>query len=236
MPQILLFESAYERIKTQLHARVPDVEAVVWHKDHSLSVAGQPVNSETVQPVAAWLSGDVLGGERQTAISTTIAALPSIRWVQTANAGLDHPAYALMNGRGIQFSKSGSQSIPIAEYVLAYALEHTQDLATRRAAQAERKWQGRRFGELWKSRWLIFGYGHIGRHVARRAKAFDSHVTVVRHSDAPADFADAVVSGDAMSGETVDAALEQADFVVLALSGHGCNPRYGRASVPAENV
>jgi phosphoglycerate dehydrogenase-like enzyme len=208
--QVLMYASAYARVREAMKARLPEVQVVVWHDDHSLTLDGNAVTLDAVAPVAAWMSGDVLG-KHQRAISETIAALPSVAWVQTANAGLDNPSYGLMAGRGIRFSKSGAQSIPIAEYVLTYALAHVQGLAFRQAAAAEKEWRTHSFGELWASRWLIFGYGHIGRNVAKRAQAFDCHTTVVRQSGAAADYADEVVSM-----HNTGASVAAADFVVLA--------------------
>lgn len=211
MSEVLIYAGAFARIEAAFKARVPGVQALLWHDDQTVTRDGVTVSSDEIQPVVAWMSGDVLGGRLQRAISETIASLPSIRWVQTANAGLDNPAYLLMAGRGIRFSKSGAQSIPIAEYVLTYALNHVQNVKFREQMEADKQWRTHLFGELWHSRWLIFGYGHIGRHVARRAQAFDAQVTVVRQSGAPADYADAVVSMQDMP-----AALSESDFVVLA--------------------
>jgi phosphoglycerate dehydrogenase-like enzyme len=209
--QVLMFHKAYARIAEALSTRVAEVEAVLWDTDGSLTLDGKAVSAADVAPVAAWFSGDVLGGPALGQIAQTVSMLPSIRWIQSANAGLDHPAYANLKGRDIRFSKSSAQSIPIAEYTLAYALEHVQDLAVRRAAQAQGRWQTHRFDELWRSNWLIVGYGHIGRNVAIRAKAFDCHTVVVRQSPHADEYADEVISMDRMAQF-----LPAADVIVLA--------------------
>ena len=56
---------------------------------------------------------------------------------QTINAGLDMPVYQRLEEHGINISKSDSQSIPIAEYVLAYALQHAQDVKFRGAPKRQ---------------------------------------------------------------------------------------------------
>ena len=211
MTQILLFEKSYQRIKTALNERVPQADVVVWQADGSLLHRGRAVATTEVKPRVAWISGDVLGDETFAAFAATLAKLPSLEWAQSANAGLDHPAYVQLAQSGIEISKSGAQSIAIAEYVLTYALAHRQGLALRGDAQAARRWQARLFDELWHSRWLIIGYGHIGRNVAIRAKAFDCHTTIVRRETTADEFADLVIAL-----EDVRAHLPRADVIVLA--------------------
>lgn len=211
MPQVLMFHKAHARIASALAERAPQVQPILWDTDGSLSLDGVAVEAAAVEPVAAWFSGDVLGGPLLGAIVKTVAELPSIRWIQSAHAGLDHPAYAVLSERKIQFSKSSAQSIPIAEYTLAYALEHVQDTAQRRESQAQGVWQSHRFGELWRSTWLIFGYGHIGQNVAKRAKAFDCNTVIVRQSSSADEYADTVIGL-----QQVAEYLPSADVVVLA--------------------
>ena len=212
MTQILLYHKAYDRIAASLQERFGGtIEPVLWDKDGSLNYQGKAVQASDVKPLVAWFSGDVLFGSDLAAIANTVTQLPSIRWIQSANAGLDHPAYADLVARGIQFSKSSAQSIPIAEYVLAYALEHVQNLDLRRKAQQEGRWQAHRFNELWHSTWLIIGYGHIGRNVAKRAKAFDGHTLIVRQSQTDDEYTDEVMTLAEMPNH-----ISRADFVVLA--------------------
>lgn len=210
--QVLCHHKAADRIEAAVQERFGNsVQLVRWHPERGLSLNGEPVGPADIQPVAAWFSGDALGGATQHAISALVGELPSINWVQSANAGLDHPGYAPLAARGIRFSKSSAQSIPIAEYVLAYALEHVQDLAFRREAEAGQAWRTHRFRELWHSTWLIVGYGHIGRNVAKRAKAFDCRTIVARQSAQADEFIDEVIGQD-----EIVARLPEADFIVLA--------------------
>lgn len=212
MSQILLFHKAYERITDALNEHFDGtIDPVLWHSDSTLVHQGETVQPNNVAPVAAWFSADVLDSQSFAAISATVAQLPSIRWIQTAHAGLDHPVYADLSTRGIQFSKSSAQSIPIAEYVMSYALEHVQNLGLRRDAQRQGRWQAHRFGELWHSTWLIVGYGHIGRNVAKRAKAFDCHTLIVRQSAQGDDYADEVISLAQIAEH-----IPRADVIVLA--------------------
>lgn len=209
--QIILFEKAYARVQTSLAIRLPDHDVILWHADDTLSNRGTPVDVAQIAPTAAWLSGDVLDGPLLEKFAAVLTRLPSLEWVQTANAGLDHPVYQRLEQAGVSISKSGAQSIAIAEYVLGYALWHAQQISQRQVQQADRLWQAKHFGELWQSRWLIVGYGHIGRNVATRAKAFCCDTTIVRRSGVGDEYADRVIPLD-----DIAAHLPQADVVVLA--------------------
>jgi phosphoglycerate dehydrogenase-like enzyme len=208
---VLIHEASYERIAQALRERCPQVRAVTWHSDGSMSVGRQSIAAGDTSPRAGWISVDVLGAKLMDEYTQALCASGSIEWIQTINAGLDFPGYAQLAEHGITISKSGAQSIPIAEYVLAYALEHTQKFDERRAGEASKTWAPHRFGELWHANWVIVGYGHIGRNVAKRAKAFDSHITVIRRTQATDEFIDVNAPPQAILEH-----LPTADFVVLA--------------------
>ena len=118
MPQIILFEKAYAPVQTSLAIRLPDHDVILWHADDTLSNRGTPVDFAQIAPTAAWLSGDVLDGPLLEKFAAVLTRLPALEWVQTANAGLDHPVYQRLEQAGVSISKSGAQSIAIAEYVL----------------------------------------------------------------------------------------------------------------------
>jgi phosphoglycerate dehydrogenase-like enzyme len=209
--QVLLYEKSYQRIAKSLAARVPEAEPVLWREDGTVTRAGQTVELGECAPRASWISSDLFATGKLAAFGEMLAGITALEWVQTANAGLDHPLYAGLAVNDVLISKSSAQSIPIAEYVLAYALEYAQELGVRRDAQAKGRWHPHRFRELWHSNWLIIGYGHIGANVAKRAKAFDCTTVVARQSTQGDAFTDKVI---ALSD--VRAHLPRADFVVLA--------------------
>jgi phosphoglycerate dehydrogenase-like enzyme len=67
------------------------------------------------------------------------------------------------------------------------------------------------FTEVSGSRWLVIGFGAIGQAVARRARAFDAHVTGVRRSTGAQEHADAMATPD-----QVHELLPASDVVVLS--------------------
>jgi len=90
-------------------------------------------------------------------------------------------------------------------------LAHYQQVGFRRDKQSDKEWKAHAFRELWHRHWLIVGYGHIGAGVAKRAKAFDCEITVIRQRQAADDFVDRVAPLSDIGQH-----LPAADFVVLA--------------------
>jgi phosphoglycerate dehydrogenase-like enzyme len=106
---------------------------------------------------------------------------------------------------------------PIAEYVFAAMLDHAVGFGAMTRAIPERGWGQAYFsrephGELSGKTLGLVGLGHIGKAVARRAKAFDMSVMAVagRRRDSAPDV-DWIATADRL-GEL----LERSDFVVLA--------------------
>lgn len=209
--QALILEKSHERVAPLLRERVPSVDVVCWRPDGRFVRDGQPVDAGEVAPTVGWIGSDVFGGGHLADYGKVLQGIASLRWVQSANAGLDAGLYKALARQGVRLTKSGAQSIPIAEYVLAHALECFQSLDVRRAAQAKAQWTPHRFRELWHATWLIIGYGHIGRGVAKRAKAFDSRVIAIRASGAADEHADEVGTLASLSEH-----LPRADIVLLA--------------------
>ena len=112
---------------------------------------------------------------------------------------------------GIRLTKSDAQAPAIAEYVLAHALARLHPIAEQRAAQDARDWRRVEFREVADTRWLLVGFGAIGREVAARLRPFGAHVMAVRRHPAPDPLADAVIGPDAVAS-----ALPETDVIVLA--------------------
>jgi phosphoglycerate dehydrogenase-like enzyme len=98
----------------------------------------------------------------------------------------------------------------MAEYVMAGVLDAFQGGAERRRLQAEHRWERQPFREINGSRWLIVGFGAIGKGVADRARAFGAHVTGVRRDQAPDPSAERIAAVS-----DLPALLPEADVVVL---------------------
>lgn len=210
MTDLLLFDESWPRIANVLH-RYDDLRVVCWHLDGQLTIDGHTVTADSIAPEIGWISFDVLARGQTKCYVDTLMKFDSVRWVQTGHAGLDDPLYGALAARGVRLSKSYAQSVSIAEYTLAHALHYFQNIESRLAAQRAGEWKHLRFRELCGTRWLVIGFGHIGRRVAERARAFNCYVTTLRRSGAPHPAADVIVGRDELTG-----ALAQSDVVVLA--------------------
>ena len=158
-----------------------------------------------------WLSVDISADKRQAEVFDAVTRLRSCDVVQTFNAGLDHPAYGRMADRGFRIVNSSAQAVAISEFVFAYVLQHFHPMADRRAQRARKDWAVSRFREIALTNWLIIGFGPIGRAIAKRAKAFEANVTVIRRSPETSDIVD-------RAGTLADLPtfVADADVIVLA--------------------
>ena len=150
-----------------------------------------------------------------------VRAAPRLRWAHSASAGVGGAITPELVAAGVQLTNSaGVYGVPMAESVLAGVLHFLRgfDLAVRQ--QAERLWSqdgfhapAFRLREVAELRVLVIGTGGVGQAVARRLSALGAHCTGVRRRPelgVPDGFA--TVTGP----DGVDAALSQADAVVLA--------------------
>jgi phosphoglycerate dehydrogenase-like enzyme len=147
----------------------------------------------------------------------TLPPTPGLRLVHVPAAGLDALELAAVPD-GCRVCNVFEHEIGISEYVMAAMLHDVVDLAGRSARFKAGSWaDSPRVGapfrpELAGKTVGAIGYGHIGRAIARRAKAFGMRVMALartrREVDPPPDWL----------GEPAQLAtlLEASDFVVVA--------------------
>ena len=142
-----------------------------------------------------------------------------LRLVQVPGAGLDRIDRAAL-GASTALANVYGHEVGIAEYALGAMLALTRQLGRLDAALRQGAWESQwavgvapppTWPELAGATLGILGYGHIGRALARRARAFDMIVLAVRRS--PVADADAVVYGP----EALDDVLARADYVAVTL-------------------
>lgn len=213
MTKLLIEKNAYDRVESEIRSIRPDVEAVILDGSGNLWLKGEPVAIEDAKPEIAWLSVDLISLGLMETFADFVLRSGSVKWMQTFNAGLDRPFYREIFTRGIRISNSDAQAVAIAEYVLANVMTLFQKSFERKAHQDAHRWQKTTFRELWRSRWLIVGFGNIGRRIAGRLKGFDCHVTAVRRTPESHPDADEMIALSHLPSH-----LPQADVVVLACS------------------
>ena len=111
---------------------------------------------------------------------------PRIRLLQSTSAGVDRIDQAMMPA-GCTLTNIYGHEIAIAEYVLASMLDWAMRYRERASTfLADGQWSDKQWfsdthvhGELYRKTVGIFGFGRIGREVARRAKAFGMRVVAL---------------------------------------------------------
>lgn len=210
--RLLIYEPSYRRLKAVLDGLGQQVEPVVMSPDSALTLHGQPIAIEDAAPEIAWATHDAWMGPAARDYSRAMLKAGSLKWIQSAAAGFDHPIFGQLVARGVRLTTSHGQAVGMADYVLWGVLDHLQRGPERRAAQADAEWQRLPFRDLEGRHWLVIGFGAIGQGVARRARAFGSKVTGVRRNPAAHPDADAIAAQADIPG-----LLPSADVVVLSL-------------------
>ncbi len=211
--QILMYRPSFDRVQAELTSR--KIDAIILEHDGSLvDSAGHPCPE--AEPTAAWFSRELIvtpGAPVRDFIKRVHGG--SVQWVQSAAAGYEHPVFQGMLDAGIRLTSSDGNSVGIAEYVIAEVLACFQRIEERRDAQDARRWERIDFREVAGSRWLILGYGSIGREVARRANAFGAEVVGVRRRPEPDAHAMRVVTTADLLEET-----SAADVIVISAAAN----------------
>ena len=204
----LVTQKAYERHRRRFDALDAENHGLAWLRLADDGVLHGPPGAH---PEVGWLSSDVFFSGLIERFFEVVERAPGFRWLQSAASGVDLEHYGRLLSRGARMCNAHLTAVPIAEYVLRAVLDVYQDAERWRAARADGRWEHHDFRELWRSRWLIIGLGAIGAETARRARAFEAHVTGVRRHPAGDEPVDAMI---APAG--VLTALAEADVVVLA--------------------
>ncbi len=209
--QILMTKAAHERVGERLAAIAPDAEVITVAPGETYERAGQPIAVEAVDPEAIWFSLDsYVSGLMGALVGRTLKSA-SPRWVQVFSAGIDAPIFRTIMEKGLRLSRSGAQAIPIAEYVVAHALSLQVPIQAQADLQRAHQWKSTPYRELAHTKWLLIGYGNIGREITMRIKPFGVDLTVIRHSPGAAELADRTLGLKDLHG-----VLPDADVVVLA--------------------
>lgn len=211
MTQVLLHDNAYTRIKGQLHGVSDTIEPITIRDDGTFWLGGTQVEADDIRAEAAWMSNDFFRGDAGRTFAITLLKSKTLKWLQTASAGLDSDFFKNVMDKGVRLSNSDAQARAIAEYVMAQVMVHYQPTEERRAAQQARQWKRFGFREIYQTRWTIIGFGNIGSEIGKRARGFDAHVTGIRRTPGTHDYADAMASLD-----DLPSLLPGSDVVVLA--------------------
>jgi phosphoglycerate dehydrogenase-like enzyme len=150
-----------------------------------------------------------------------LARCPELRWVHSANAGVERVLTPTAAHRGLRITNArGVFSEPIAEYVVMMVLVVIRRLPQLLFLQRERTWQPLTAREMRDVTIGVVGLGSIGQAVARLSLAFGARVLATRRAAG-----EGIGSDDpglagierVLPPEGLPELLAESDFVVLAL-------------------
>jgi phosphoglycerate dehydrogenase-like enzyme len=210
MTRILAYEPSLKRIEARLPAAAKDVEFVTVDDSGVLKLNGQEIAIEDAKPDIGWMAVELFSSPASRNFFVTLLKAPALKWVQSAAAGFDNPAFKSLVANGARLTTNNAQAVSMAEYVLWGVLDHVQRGPERRAAQGRHDWARLPYREIGRMNWLIIGFGAIGQAVAVRAGAFGAQVTGVRRTPGSHPAAQAMATPD-----QIQSLLPDADVVVL---------------------
>ena len=208
---VALYAPAYDDIRPRLDALTLDIAMLTFDKDGKLYRDGAEVAPEETAIDYVWLSNFISRDKAQEVVFDLLLRVKSISVLQTFNAGLDHPFYGKIKPKGTRVCNSSAQAMAISEYLVGQVLNIFQPFEQQRQLQEAKTWKITPFREIWRTNWLIVGYGPIGQETARKVKAFGASTTVIRRSPETNELVD-------QAGMLADIGqyLPEADVIVLA--------------------
>jgi phosphoglycerate dehydrogenase-like enzyme len=210
MKTILVPALVYNEIQASLAQSPLEVTVIPYSEE-----TDEKVDADGAIGLFRWMAG--------TRYAELIDRIPSITWLHTGSAGVDHVLTpTIQNRAGMVLTDSGPAFGPaIAEYVLAAMLSDARRLVEFRENQKKHIWQKLPQRELLGATIGIIGLGPIGLAVAQRAKAFGMITVGYRRNQKPAANVDRVLVDDSGLNEL----LAVSDYVVLA-AAHTAETRH----------
>ncbi|HEX3499853.1 MAG TPA: 2-hydroxyacid dehydrogenase [Stellaceae bacterium] len=171
-----------------------------------------PEGADRAMVTAAFAEADAIFTHR---FDSELPPAPRLKLLQVPGAGYDPIDLAALPA-GCSVCNVHEHETGIAEYVLLGMLEWTIGMAGMDRQLRRRDWTGSALkgpfhGELAGKSLGIIGFGHIGREVAIRARAFGMRIGAITRTPRQSELVDWVVP---MS--ELDARLTDCDFVLIA--------------------
>lgn len=210
MYDLILHEKTFSRLEARLK---PFAERIAPLVIDDSSEFGRPWGEAGADGAIAYGNTDAFFSPAIRAFAKTIFDAEPLVWFQSNAAGLDNAFLQKVGAKAKTYTSSHVQAHAMAEWALWAAFDYFGNGAARRRAQAEKDWKKIHFREIADTRWLIFGFGHIGEAVGRRLKGLGAHVTGVRRSSAVSPFADHILPPDHVGPAEIGAA----DGILLCL-------------------
>ena len=218
---MLIPADEYGRLAGRLSALDHGVAPLLWRRDGVTlpdgsviaDASGVPTGDADYAPVVAWTSIGLLFGGNLAPFVEAALAPGTLRWTQACLAGTDAPPFQQLLAAGVQLSRSDAPNDATAEHTMSLVLSTFHDWAGRIDRRRAGEWLQVPWREVRGSRWLVVGFGSIGRKLAALARPFGATVIGARRS--AADGADLAAADAMVTMDTVADELPRADVVVL---------------------
>ena len=208
---VALYAPAYDAFRGEIDALGLDISVLTFDKDGKLYRGSDEIKAEETAVDYVWLSNFISRDKAQRPVFGLMERIKSIDVLQTFNAGLDDPVYGRIKQKGTRVCNSSAQAMAISEYLVGQVLNIFQPFEQQKQIQQDKTWQITPFREIWRTNWLIVGFGPIGQETARKVKAFGATTTVIRRSPETNELVDR-----AGTLETIGDHVGDADVIVLA--------------------
>ena len=179
-----------------IHAAVPEAKVIFIDPSQPLT---ENLEADCLLCVASFLDG----------LEEVIAATKGLKWIHIFGTGIDgFPLEA--TGDAILTSSRGASAVQVAEWAFTCILAARKNLPENWISAPSPLWSiADNIGAVQGQTLSIFGFGSIGRELAKRALAFNMQVlTTTRHSSVTMDGVE--------TADSLEALFAKADHLVLA--------------------
>lgn len=213
MKQLCLHKNVFARIADRLKPYEHQIIPVCLDSDGGFSNGWTLGSITDPAPDIAYGAPDTLFNSNDVnRFVSAVLASEQFDWFQSGLAGFDRPEVQKILEKVPRFSTTHVQSEPMAEWVLWQAMDWMRKGPEHRANQRAEKWERLFSKQIAGSKWVIYGFGHIGKAVSKRLQALGAYVTGVRRSGG-----DDALTDQMVTPENAAAPLAEADVVLLAL-------------------
>ena len=198
-------------IKPQCNAEIQNQFATKFGDQCEFTFQGK----ETEDAIA---EAEVVNGEPE---EEEILKAENLRWIQLTWAGADKYTKMKAFPTGVALTNaSGAFGKIISEYVIGNILALYRGLPNYWKNKQKHLWVQNRSSEtIYGKNILILGTGDIGRNIAHRMKAFETHVTGIKRTAVPEHLQQMKEFDEVYDLTALDQQLQKADIVIGCLPG-----------------
>lgn len=210
MLQLLCHRATFSRIEEMLRIYEHNLKPVVMEDDGSFKAGWTGEAIDTPNPHIVFGTADVWFSPSVANYVGAVLRASDLKWFQSNAAGLEHPVLKQFGEKAGTYTSGHAQSGAIADWVLWAGFDFFGAGDARRSAQQRSQWERVQFREIASTKWLIIGFGEIGKAVARKLRGLGAHVTGVRRTPGGHEDADQMIHPNDLYK-----ALPNADAVLL---------------------